>query len=135
MRFRRRLAPKATVELVPMIDVIFQLVIFFMVTTTFMVVPGFKILYPESTTAEPVIMSRLVITLDSENDIYLNKDKHNLASLKTALGLISDNLKQEIKAIVIEGDRNVSYNLLVQVMDSIRNNGFRGVYLKLLEKK
>jgi len=60
MRFRRKLTTRATVELVPLIDVVFQLVIFFMVSTTFILTPGISIILPGSTTAEPVLMTKLV---------------------------------------------------------------------------
>ena len=47
MRFRRRLTPEARVDLIPMIDVVFQLVVFFMVSSTFMLTPGIKLALPQ----------------------------------------------------------------------------------------
>ena len=72
MRFKRRLMPQANVDLVPMIDVVFQLVIFFMVSTTFILTPGISLVLPGSTTSEPVVMTKFVVTVISENEIYLN---------------------------------------------------------------
>jgi biopolymer transport protein ExbD len=50
VEFRRRLKPVSTVDLVPMIDVVFQLIIYFMVSTTFILTPGIGIVLPESST-------------------------------------------------------------------------------------
>ena len=41
--------------------------------------------------------------------------------------------KEEIKTVVIEGDENVSYTLMVNVLDTLRKSGFKGVNLKTRE--
>ena len=74
MQFRRRLKPQVNVNLVPMIDVVFQLVIFFMVSSTFILTPGISIIFPASTTSEPVVMSKLVVTVVSREEVYFNKE-------------------------------------------------------------
>lgn len=134
MQFRRRLSTRANVDLVPMIDVVFQLVIFFMLSSTFVQTPGISMVLPESTTAEPVVMTRLVVTVVSSDEVYLNKEPYDLEGLSEALASLSEDEKEQIETAVIEGDRSVSYSLLVDVLDILRTNGFRGVNLKLTEK-
>jgi len=133
MRFRRKLTTRATVELVPLIDVVFQLVIFFMVSTTFILTPGISIILPGSTTAEPVLMTKLVLTIASRDEIYLNQERYDLEGLNITLARIEEEEKERIKTVVIEGDRNVSYNLMVEVLDVLRKNGFQGVNLRTRE--
>jgi len=133
MRFRRKLTTRATVELVPLIDVVFQLVIFFMVSTTFILTPGISIILPGSTTAEPVLMTKLVLTIASRDEIYLNQERYDLEGLNKTLARIEEEEKERIKTVVIEGDRNVSYNLMVEVLDVLRKNGFQGVNLRTRE--
>jgi len=133
MRFRRKLTTRTTVELVPLIDVVFQLVIFFMVATTFIVTPGISIVLPGSTTAEPVVMTKLAVTIASRDEIYLNQEKLNLEGLNKNLSRITEEEKERIKTVVIEGDRNVSYSLMVEVLDILRRNGFQGVNLRTRE--
>lgn len=122
--------PQANVNLIPMIDVVFQLVIFFMVSTTFIVNPGIPLVLPGSTTAEPVVMTKLVVTIVSRDEIYLNKDRRNLESLPEALREISGEERNHIKTVVVEGDRTVSYELMIQVLDVLRKAGFKGVNLR-----
>lgn len=133
MEFKRRLSTRANVDLVPMIDVVFQLVIFFMLSSTFVQTPGISLVLPESKTAEPVVMTRLVVTIVSQDEVYLNKEPYELDGLAAALEALSDEEKESIETAVIEGDRRVSYSLMVEVLDILRSNGFRGVNLKLTE--
>ena len=132
MTFKRRLKPTATVDLIPMIDVVFQLVIFFMVSSTFLLTPGITIELPDSSTAEPVIMTRLVVTVASEQEIYLNRERHTLESLPE--GLESFREKESIETVIIEGDERVSYSLMVRLLDALRSGGFSGITLRTMEE-
>jgi biopolymer transport protein ExbD len=133
MRFERRLKTRTNVELIPLIDVVFQLVVFFMVSTTFILTPGISLILPRSTTSEPVVMTKFVITVMSREEIYLNKERHNIDGLEQRLSELTEEEKEEIKTVVVEGDGSVSYNLLVEVLDALRMNGFKGVNLKTRE--
>ena len=73
MRFRRRLTTRTNVDLIPLIDVVFQLLVFFMVSSTFILTPGISLILPRSATSEIVAMTKLVITVVSKNEIYMNK--------------------------------------------------------------
>ena len=130
MRFKRRLATQSTPNLIPMIDVVFQLVVFFMVSTTFIITPGISLVLPSSQTAEPVAMSKLVITVIARDEIYYNKERHTLASLSSRLNEITEAEKEQIKTVILEGDRTISYSLLVEILDVLRINGFKGVNLR-----
>jgi biopolymer transport protein ExbD len=133
MRFRRRLSVQASPNLIPLVDVIFQLVAFFMISTTFIITPGISLVLPSSSTAEPVAMSRLVITVVSREEIYLNNQKVDLAQLNRQLSGITEAEREKIKTVVLEGDRSVSYSLLVDILDTLRRNGFKGINLKTRE--
>jgi biopolymer transport protein ExbD len=133
MRFRRRLSAESRPNLIPMIDVVFQLVVFFMVSTTFIITPGISLVLPSSQTAEPVAMSRLIITVVARDEIYFNKERHTLASLNQRLAEITEQEKEKIKTVVLEGDRSISYSLLVEILDVLRRNGFKGVNLRTRE--
>jgi biopolymer transport protein ExbD len=130
MRFKRRLTTQSAPNLIPMIDVVFQLVVFFMVSTTFIITPGISLVLPSSQTAEPVAMSKLVITVVARDEIYYNKEKHTLATLSARLAEITEAEKEQIKTVVLEGDRTISYSLLVEILDVLRINGFKGVNLR-----
>ncbi len=131
MRFRRRLAAETSLNMVPMIDVVFQLIIFFMVATTIIITPGIALVLPSSATAEPTAMSRLVVTVVSREEVYINKERYNMRSLNARLAGVTANERAEIKSVVLDGDRAISYSLLVEVLDSLRRNGFKAINLRM----
>jgi biopolymer transport protein ExbD len=137
MKFQRQMKPQVRIDLVPMIDVVFQLVIFFMVSTTFIVTPGIGLTFPAASTAEPVAMTRIIITVAARDEIYLNKDEHTIQSLNERLAEIKAEeqaREEEVKrTIILEGDKDIPYSLLVEVLDSLRQNGFTGVNLRTRE--
>jgi biopolymer transport protein ExbD len=136
MQFKRRHNPKATVDLVPMIDVVFQLVVFFMVSTTFDLTPGIKLDFPESATAEPVVMNQLIVSVKNQDEIFLNKQPlGSLQELDEMLKGVEEDVREEMNSIVLEGDKDVSYSFLVQILDVLRQNGFKGVSLKTFKKE
>jgi len=131
MRFRRRLAADTNLNMVPMIDVVFQLIIFFMVATTIIITPGIALVLPSSATAEPTAMSRLVVTVVSREEVYINKERYNMRSLNARLAGVTAKERAEIKSVVLDGDRAISYSLLVEVLDSLRRNGFKAINLHM----
>lgn len=136
MQFKRRLKPTATVEIVPLIDVVFQLVVFFLVSSTFILTPGISLTLPESSSAEPTVMTRLVVTIAEEDEIYLNKAKYSLEDLEEALQQFSQREELEnLQTVVVEGDQGVSYSLMVRVLDTLRRHGFEGVNLRMREEE
>lgn len=134
MQFKRHLQSRSVVDLVPMIDVVFQLILFFLVSTTFAILPGITLQLPSSSTAEPTAMTRLSITVINRDEIYLNKDKLTLSELEGRLSKISAVERAEIKSVTLEADRSISYGLTISVLDVLRKSGFRGINLHTLEQ-
>jgi biopolymer transport protein ExbD len=134
MRFRRRLSPNANVDLVPMIDVVFQLVVFFMLSSTFVMTPGIALDLPESSRSEPVVINRLVVTVVSANEIYLNQEPVTLETMQPVLDELAPEEDDRPLSVIIEGDSSVPYQTMVRVLDVLRRNGYRGVALRTLEE-
>jgi biopolymer transport protein ExbD len=79
-------------------------------------------------------MSRLVVTIVAEDEIYLNKDRHTLASFEEALkGFTEREEVSKLQTAVVEGDQTVSYSLMVHILDVLRTYGFEGVNLRMRE--
>lgn len=117
-----------------MIDVVFQLILFFLVSTTFAILPGITLQLPESSTAEPTAMTRLAVAVVSRDEVYLNKDRMTLAELEERLTSLSAAERAEIKSVTVEADRNIPYGLTIEVLDALRKGGFRGINLHTLER-
>ncbi len=113
-----------------MVDVVFQLVIFFMVSSTFIVTPGIKLDLPSSSSSEAVQMTPLVVSIVSSDRIFLNNTAYDLSGFRTAIAAVPKGSTAERRSIVVEGNKSVSYDLMVKVLDVLRQNGFQGVSLK-----
>ena len=132
MKERRGLKPQHGVNLVPMIDVVFQLVIFFMVSTTFKVVPGIELNLPESSTAEVVNLTPLVVSVGGRDEIYVNDQEVTIGGLEGALRAVAggETLQPGEHPVVVEGDASVPYDLMVDVLDVLRVLGFHSASLR-----
>ncbi len=126
---RRRLVPDANVNLVPMIDVVFQLVVFFMVSTTFSIQPTIELTLPESQTASAVPVTTLTIAIKDARTILLNREAHTLASLEARLEGYPP--EQRTQSVQVLGDATVSYQLLVSTLDVLRRQGFTNINLQV----
>lgn len=129
MRLPRRLAPQGVPNLIPLIDVVLMLVIFFLVSTVFRVGPGLALELPQSASAQNVSITELRITVVGENDLWLGSTKLSLAQLD---GQLKDKLKgKDLKTlrVVVEGGRDAPYQAVVSVLDVLRQNQVTGVNL------
>ncbi|MEI7652642.1 MAG: biopolymer transporter ExbD [Verrucomicrobiota bacterium] len=116
-------------NLTPLIDVVLMLVIFFLVATVFRVGPGLALDLPKSTTAQNVTITELRITVAGENDVRLGATKTSLSQID---GLLKDKLKgKDLKTlrVVVEGGRDAPYQVVVSVLDVLRQNKVTGVNL------
>jgi len=119
----------------PLIDVVLQLIIFFMITTTFRAAPGISLDLPGSKTAQSVSSSVLHVVVMSENEIYVEKTRTNLEGLTTALKQrVSGTDSGQLRA-VLEGRAGASYQLIVSVLDAFRMNGIENVGLITRKEK
>jgi len=124
LRQFRRNSPD--VNLTPLIDVVFLLLIFFMVSTTFDRDSEIPIVLPDAS-AEPVTVedNPIEITIDEQGHYYLNKQlviNTQLVTLKRALKKIAGERKSP--PLIISADANTSHQAVVRAMDAARQLGF-----------
>ncbi len=131
MRFRRKFEPQASINLVPMVDVVFQLVLFFLVSTTLALVPGIRLKLPASGTTERVPVRQLVVTIASPTELWLNNDPvASPADLDKRIAAMSEADRKVLESVIIEADQQVPYGLMVEVLDALRRNGLKDVGLR-----
>ena len=109
---------KTEINILPMIDVIFAILSFFIVSSLFLTkVETIPINLPNSTTAKKEDKKSINLSIDSNSRIFLNKNLVQLSNLKNEI--IKLNIEKNT-LIIIRGDRNVNYGKIVEVMDIIR---------------
>ena len=109
---------KTEINILPMIDVIFAILSFFIVSSLFLTkVETIPINLPNSTTAKKEDKKSINLSIDSKSRIFLNKNLVQLSNLKNEI--IKLNFEKN-SLIIIRGDKNVNYGKIVEVMDIIR---------------
>jgi len=126
MRFRRERDGAPEVNLTPLIDVVFLLLIFFMVSTTFERESEIAIELPEASSEERQEAPRRVeITIDAAGNYYVNGQalvNTQIATLKQALsGAAGDD---ETPRILLSADRKTPHESVITAMDAARQLGF-----------
>ena len=117
---QRQRRPSIRMELSPLIDCIFQLLIFFMLSSTFLT-PAIQLTLPSATAGTSQNELEIIITLSKEGDVYLNNTKISLISLKSELQRMLT--ESNHKSITIRGDQNMPYSAFLDALDIAKRSG------------
>jgi len=122
MRFRRpRTRGEATlINLTSLIDVVFLLLIFFMVSTSFALIQGIKVDLPTTTTTQEKIEQNIVISITKEGKIYLGKTQVSKTELVKTL---KRQIGEKKSLVVINADKDTRHGMVVEVMDLAKQGG------------
>lgn len=129
LRQRRRISVGA--DLTPMIDVVFQLILFFLVSTTFAVLPAINVNLPSSETAQSESIGGITVTASAKGKLFFNDEQVTLQSLDQKLNSFdTDGKKREEYPVTLEADEKVTNGTIVKIFDVLRKNGFVAVNLR-----
>lgn len=121
MELKKRLPREVRIDITPLIDVVFILLIFLMVSSTFIEQPGIRLSLPTAKTSSSERVGNLVLTIAVGGQIYLNSkllDRSDLAEeLKHAIG------ESPQTTLILKADRQVNHGDVVTVMDIARKSG------------
>ena len=122
MKFRHPKKSDATFNLTPLIDVVFQLLIFFMVTTSFVNLENrVKVNLPSGDFAAAEQTKNITVTITEDNTIYLNGKL--IDPLKITEIIAKELKKAPGKIVVLEADKNVLHGKVISVMDLLKKGG------------
>lgn len=121
MQFRSKPKKRISINITSLVDVLFLLLIFFIVSSTFLEQPGMKLDLPESSGVESVKVEGFTIFITADGALFLNEDPVTMDALPKALEDIASRVNE--KGLVIKGDEGVRYGIVVKVMDAARNAG------------
>ena len=122
MIFKRHLKLEKTlhtIDIAPLIDVVFLLLIFFMLTSSFIFQPGIKVNLPRAITSEMLSEENAVVNITAENLIYYN---HKLVTLKELTAVLKKIASARLP-VLIKADRKASLGRIVEVWDICRQEG------------
>jgi len=126
MRFKGKMEVEhglKQMDIVPLINVIFLLLIFFMLTFSSVVQPGIKVNLPKALTSEAVRYENIELLISADDNIYLNGRVLKSDDLKNFLNQVS----KRSQSLLIKADRRVAFSRVVEVWDIARGSGIAQV--------
>jgi biopolymer transport protein ExbD len=121
----------AEINITPFTDVVLVLLIIFMIATPFIYQSSMRVQLPQASKTEETSRD-IIITINAHGDIFLEDAKVDLGTLKYKLMAMVRSKPDA--SVIINGDKNVRYNSVIQVMDVLTQSGVRnpglGIELK-----
>ncbi|MBF0253216.1 MAG: biopolymer transporter ExbD [Candidatus Omnitrophica bacterium] len=123
----RRKKSDTTLNIAPLIDIVFLLLIFFVLSSHFVSNKGFKVKLPKAVSAQTQKNEQVMVSINKEGDIFMNEAEVDLDKLK---GLLMSELnKADSKTVVIKADEDVLLGLAVKVMDIAKEANADGLVI------
>ena len=130
-RIKRRSGGTLVLEITPLIDVVFLLLIFFMLATSFDERSAFKIDLPKSTAAKTKsTLKEVQVLVDKEKNRYLRytdnsgKSQSEKLDLSSFVSVVSEKLNtSESKDVMISADKAIDYGFIVEIMSLLKESG------------
>jgi biopolymer transport protein ExbD len=104
----------------PLIDIVFLLIIFFMLSSSFLY-PALKLTLPKAVAEQKQVQDEIIVSVDQAGSVFVNRDQIPMNRLKSELA--SRFSEGQKKSIHLQGDQNMPYKFFVQVMDLARQAG------------
>ena len=113
---------KARIEIIPMIDTMFFLLVFFMIATLSMTIQkGIKVNLPTAASSTDHIPKQVSLTLTKKGELFFNKESIPILELEPRLKSLLQN-SQEI-SVVINADEASTHGRVIEIMDTVRKTG------------
>ncbi len=132
MRKFAKAEEEAEVNMTPMLDIVFIMLIFFIVTAVFVKESGVTVLKPEAKTAFSLKQVSVLIAVDDDDKIHINRNEVELEEVRTLIEKMhAENPKGRI---AIQGDVEANAVLVMKVYDAVRDAGVESIAIATEEK-
>ena len=125
MQFRRQTTPRVGIDIAPLVDVVFLLVIFFAASTTFLETSGLQLELPESSATASRETEELTVYLDADGRLAFEDE--TLTKDELATRLRTELEERDRKIVVLRADTTSEHGEVVEIMDLIREAGAEGM--------
>ena len=122
----------AEINITPFTDVVLVLLIIFMIATPFIYQSSMKVQLPRASKSEETSRD-IIITINAQGDVFLEDAKVDLDKLKYKLMAMMR--RKSDASVIVNGDKNVRYDSVIQVMDILTRSGVKNPGLGIELKK
>ena len=124
-RFRRNSEEEAGIDMTPMLDIVFIMLIFFIVTTSFVKESGIDVNRPSAATATKKERANILIGITDAGEIWIQKRRVDVRSVRANIEKL--HAENPEGSVVIQSDKGAKTGTLIQVMDQVRLAGVTAV--------
>ncbi|WP_029890853.1 ExbD/TolR family protein [Polycyclovorans algicola] len=117
----KRAAEEANIDITPLLDIVFIMLIFFIVTSTFIKEPGIDVNRPEAETAEDQRLVSILVAVSSDNKIWINREEVQMDGVRAAIERLRRENPKGSAVLQVDGDAHSRY--MVEVLQRIRDAG------------
>lgn len=126
MQFKQKLRKDASIDIASLVDVVFLLLLFFVVTTTFRESPGLQLDLPETMDESGVRLRDVEVRIyprGEEAAIYIGTEEIGLNELSAKLKQLLAERDEDKRAVVVHADKSVRFEIVFEVLDIARDAG------------
>ena len=122
----------AILNITPLIDVLFILIIFFAVSSTFLEQPGIKLSLPKAKKTDLQRIEKAILFITSNQELmFMNKE----ISMENLGPILKDAMDQSLdRALIVNADKAVQHGFVVKIMDLARQNGVQKLVIATEQK-
>ncbi|WP_022941786.1 ExbD/TolR family protein [Psychromonas hadalis] len=124
---RRRVRPEddSLIDMTPMLDVVFIMLIFFIVTTSFVRESGLEVNRPSAATATEQSKAGIFVAIKDSGEIYIDRKQVDVQRVRASLERLI--ASQGEVGLVIQADQDTRHGIVVKVMDAAREAGIKQI--------
>jgi biopolymer transport protein ExbD len=125
MQFRIKRYIKPVINIASLVDVLFLLLIFFMVTSAFVEQPNIKLELPSTRHSEVSKLENMVLTIARDGKLFLQDRPVDKKNLEKELRRVVLDTGDEV--LVLKADKFVPYGVVIDIMDAVKGAGFKKI--------
>lgn len=125
MQFSTKKNKRVQINITSLIDVLFLLLIFFMVSSTFLEQAGIKLKLPEASQKSGAKAAGFNLLVTNDEKIYFNDEPIMIKNLPSKMEAIAKEIGEE--SLILKADDKVRYGLVVEVMDAVKAAGIQNL--------
>ncbi len=125
MKRALRASDESDLDLTPMLDVVFILLIFFIVTTSFIKETGISVNRPSAATAEKQAKGNILVAIRPSGEIWMDNRHIDVRAVRANVQRLRAQFPES--SVIVQSDREAKTDVLIQVMDQIRLAGVSNI--------
>ena len=110
---------QSTIDLTPMLDVVFIMLIFFIVTATFVKEAGVEVTKPEAQTVDLKLNTSILVAIDGANDVWIDQNQVDIREVRSVIQTL--HAENPNGAVVIQVDKDSEYDVFRDVMIAVKD--------------